>query len=162
MLCAVVVVVVKWSACLPSTLKIRVRIPLTSTVFSEKICVGKNENKQKRGQGWPILKQTFLLCFGGCHHSLDLAVPTILRPRGSNPKHNIYAFAICNWIVRWKGRKFKKEAGIWAYLKNFTFLQCGSDNFANYFCPQKASFKFHLLSVFCRHPTTNHLKASSW
>ena len=41
-------VVVKWSACLPSTLTICVRIPLTATVFSLKFVFGKNESKQKR------------------------------------------------------------------------------------------------------------------
>ena len=40
--------VVKWSACSPSTLTIRVRIPLTSAVFSVKSVFEKNENKQNR------------------------------------------------------------------------------------------------------------------
>ena len=48
------VVVVKRSACSPSTLTIRVRILLTSTVFSVKFVFEKDENKQKRGRGWPI------------------------------------------------------------------------------------------------------------
>ena len=42
------VVVVVWLACSPSTPTIRVRIPLTSTVFSVKIVFEYNENKQKR------------------------------------------------------------------------------------------------------------------
>ena len=47
------VVVVKWSACSPSILTIRVRIPLKCSVFFYKL-FEKNENKQKRGRGWPI------------------------------------------------------------------------------------------------------------
>ena len=50
------VVVVKWSACLPSTPTIRVRIPLRSTIFC-KIVNEKNKNKQKRGRGWPIKRK---------------------------------------------------------------------------------------------------------
>ena len=41
------VVVVRWSACLPSTPMIQVRIPLKPTVFSVKFAFEKNENKQK-------------------------------------------------------------------------------------------------------------------
>ena len=37
-----------WSACLASTPTIRVRIALTSTVFSVKFVLEKNENKQKK------------------------------------------------------------------------------------------------------------------
>ena len=43
------VVVVKWSACSPSTLTIQVRIPLKTTVFS-KFVFEKNKKKQKRGR----------------------------------------------------------------------------------------------------------------
>ena len=43
------VVVVKVSACLPSALTIRVRIPLTSTVVSVKFVNETNENKEKEG-----------------------------------------------------------------------------------------------------------------
>ena len=39
--------VVKCTACSPSTPTIRVRIPLTPTVFSGEIVLEKNENKQK-------------------------------------------------------------------------------------------------------------------
>ena len=42
------VVVVKWSACSPSTPTIRVWIPLMPTVFSVKFEFEGNENKQKR------------------------------------------------------------------------------------------------------------------
>ena len=45
--------IVKWSACLPSTLTIRVRILLTLTVFSVKLVFEKNENKQREA-GLPI------------------------------------------------------------------------------------------------------------
>ena len=48
------VVVVKWSACLSSTLTVRVQIPVKSTVFSVKFVFEKNKNKQKRGRGRPI------------------------------------------------------------------------------------------------------------
>ena len=50
------VVVVKWSACLPSTLTIWVWIPLMPTVFSVKFVFEKNKSKQKRGWGWLIFK----------------------------------------------------------------------------------------------------------
>ena len=44
-----------WSACSSYIPTIRVRIPLTPTVFSFKICVFfKNENKQTRDRGWSI------------------------------------------------------------------------------------------------------------
>ena len=49
------VVVVKWSACPPSTPTIRVRIPLKSTIFC-KIVVEKNNNKQKKRNGLANLK----------------------------------------------------------------------------------------------------------
>ena len=44
--------VVKWSASLPSTPKIRVQIPLKPTVFSE-----NNKNKQKEAWVGPLLKR---------------------------------------------------------------------------------------------------------
>ena len=40
-------VVVKWSACLPSTPTIRVRIQPKAIFFSVKVVFEKNENKQK-------------------------------------------------------------------------------------------------------------------
>ena len=49
------VVVVKWSACLPSTLSIRVRIPLNPTVFS---AFEKNENKRGRVGLFLLLKSS--------------------------------------------------------------------------------------------------------
>ena len=48
------VVVVKWSACSPSTPMIRVRILLTLTVFSVKCVFEKNENKEKEAGGGPL------------------------------------------------------------------------------------------------------------
>ena len=48
------VVVVKWSACSPSTPIIQVRIPLMPAVFSVNFVFEKIKNKQKRGRGWPI------------------------------------------------------------------------------------------------------------
>ena len=47
-------VVVKWSACSPSTLTIRVPIPLISAVFSVKIVFEKNKNKQKEAGVGPF------------------------------------------------------------------------------------------------------------
>ena len=41
---------------LPATPTVRVRIVLTPTVISVKFVFEKTENKQKRGQGWPIVK----------------------------------------------------------------------------------------------------------
>ena len=46
-------VVIKWSACSPSTLMIRVQIPLKPTVFSVKM-FEKNKNKQKICRGAPF------------------------------------------------------------------------------------------------------------
>ena len=48
------VVVVKWSACFPSTPTIRVRFPLTLIVFS---VFEKNENKQKETWVGPFLEK---------------------------------------------------------------------------------------------------------
>ena len=45
------VVVVKWSACLPSTPMIRVWILLKTTVFSLKFLFEKNKNKQQKRSG---------------------------------------------------------------------------------------------------------------
>ena len=51
------VVVVKWSACLPSSPTIRVRIPLKSIIFLEKLLLKRTKiNKKESGVG-PILKQ---------------------------------------------------------------------------------------------------------
>ena len=44
----VAVVVVKWSACLPSTPTIRVRIPLKPTVFSVILCLKRTKINKKR------------------------------------------------------------------------------------------------------------------
>ena len=49
-------VVVKWSACSPSTPTIRVQILLTSTVFSVKFVFEKTENKQKEAEVGPFFK----------------------------------------------------------------------------------------------------------
>ena len=51
------VVVVKWSACLPFTTAIQVRMLRTPTVFSVKFEIEKNKNKQKRGRGWTYYKK---------------------------------------------------------------------------------------------------------
>ena len=48
-------VVVKWSTFSPSTLTIRVRIPLKPTVFSVKFVFEKKENKQKEAGVGPFL-----------------------------------------------------------------------------------------------------------
>ena len=53
--------VVKWSVYLTSTPTIRVRIPLTSTVFSAKFVFEKNENKQKEAGVGPFLKTNTVL-----------------------------------------------------------------------------------------------------
>ena len=49
-----VLVVVKWSACLPSNPLIRVRIPLKPTVFSVKFEFEKNKNIQKEARVGPL------------------------------------------------------------------------------------------------------------
>ena len=50
-------VVVKWSACSPSTPTVRVRIPLKSTVFSVEFVLANNENKQKEAGVGPLKKK---------------------------------------------------------------------------------------------------------
>ena len=57
------VVVVKWLAYSPSTPTIRVRIPLTPTVFTVKFVCEKTENKTKIGRGRPILKGQVCMSF---------------------------------------------------------------------------------------------------
>ena len=47
------VVVVKWSACLPSTSTIDVQIPLKLTIFSIKFVFEKSANKQKEAENGP-------------------------------------------------------------------------------------------------------------
>ena len=43
---------------------------------------------------------------------------------GSNPKHDIYAFLICNWIVMWKGRKQTKlEAVMGPFYETYESLE---------------------------------------
>ena len=55
------VVVVKWSACSPSTLTIRVQIPLKHTVFSAQFVVKRTKiNKKEAGVG-PFLEKIFLM-----------------------------------------------------------------------------------------------------
>ena len=54
-----IVVVVKWSACSPSTPKIRVCIPLKPTVFSVILCLKRTKiNKKEAGVG-PLLKNFY-------------------------------------------------------------------------------------------------------
>ena len=56
-----VVVVVKWSACSPSTPTIRVQIPLKHTVFSAQFVVKRTKiNKKEAGVG-PFLEKIFLM-----------------------------------------------------------------------------------------------------
>ena len=47
--------VVKWSACYPSTLTIRVRIPMKPKVFLVKFVFVKNKNKQKQAGVGPFI-----------------------------------------------------------------------------------------------------------
>ena len=58
------VVVVKWSACMPSTLAIQVPIPLKTTVFSVKFVFENIEIKQKEaGVGSFFLKNCYHVKF---------------------------------------------------------------------------------------------------
>ena len=52
--------VVKRSACSPSTPMIQVQIPLTPTVFSAKFVFEKNKNKQKEAGVGPFIKNCLL------------------------------------------------------------------------------------------------------
>ena len=47
------VVVVKWSACSPSTLAIRIRIPLKSTIFSVQ-CLKRMKVNKKEAEDGPL------------------------------------------------------------------------------------------------------------
>ena len=51
------VVVVKWSACVPSTPTIRFGIPLKPSVFSGEFVFETNENKQKGARVGPFFKK---------------------------------------------------------------------------------------------------------
>ena len=62
------VVVVKWSAFLPSTPTIRVRIPLKSTVFSVILCLKRTKINKKR----PGLAHFFKKVFGKCDKIISL------------------------------------------------------------------------------------------
>ena len=72
------VVVVKWSAYLPSIQTIRVRIPLTPTVFSVKFVFEKNKNEQKEAGVGPFLKNLI---------DTHLTVPYILTMLDQMFKH---------------------------------------------------------------------------
>ena len=61
------VVVVKWSACLPSTLTIRVRIPPKPTVFSVKLCLKKTKINKKTGRGLKNCESTHCLTDNYCN-----------------------------------------------------------------------------------------------
>ena len=74
------VVVVKWSACSPSTPTIRVRIPQKPSVFSVKCVLEKNKNKQKESGVGPL--KTFN---SGCGTVAERSLPT-LDDSGSNPR----------------------------------------------------------------------------
>ena len=52
------VVVVKWSACLPSTPTIQVGVPLNPSVFTVNFVFEKNENKHKEAEVGPFLKKS--------------------------------------------------------------------------------------------------------
>ena len=59
------VVVIKLSACSRSTLTIRVRIPLKSTIFL-KIVFQNNENKQKEAEVGPFKKEIVTIITAQC------------------------------------------------------------------------------------------------
>ena len=52
------VVGVKWSACLPSTPTIRVRIPLKPNIFSIILCLKRTKINQKEAGVGPLSKKT--------------------------------------------------------------------------------------------------------
>ena len=57
----------------PSTPTIRVRIPLTNTVFSVKFVFEKNENKQKEAGVSPFFKKPHICCSNRLYHTLSLS-----------------------------------------------------------------------------------------
>ena len=59
----------------------------------------KNENKQKRGRDWPILKKNMWEknYFNWQSSLVDSSAPSsvqLLRSRGSNPMHTSYTFSV--------------------------------------------------------------------
>ena len=106
------VVVIKWSACSPSILAIRVRIPLSlQFLFCE--IVSKGRKYAKRGREWPIFKKTYFSILIKTSFSYlnrargwrEWAVPWTLYPP---PKRR----SLWQWITwpRTAGRRFLKHA----------------------------------------------------
>ena len=88
------VVVVKWSACLPSLRMIRVRISLTPTVFSVKNCAWINENKQKEAGVGPFLKKYVKLNFAQMNEPLRGIL--LLKFGSQLPGRVSYRLCVCD------------------------------------------------------------------
>ena len=79
------VVVVMWSACLPSTSTIQVRIPLTHKVFLYYLCL-QSTKINKRGRGWLIFPFFRVKFFTESEH-LNNFRGVILEQQKDNSKH---------------------------------------------------------------------------
>ena len=79
------VVVVKWLACSPSTLTIRVRILLMPTVFSVKLVFEKTKINKKR-PGWPTFLKRVVKTRLGSKLKVELFLPTAMRPNAIRPR----------------------------------------------------------------------------
>ena len=86
--CFWAVVVVNWSACLPNTLTIRVRVPLKPTVFLKKLCLKIEEINKKRP--WLAhLKKCFMLkVWKVCNRLSDVAWRNLRKGHRGGEKWN--------------------------------------------------------------------------
>ena len=78
------VVLVKWSACLPYTPTIRVRIPLKPSVFSLKVVFEKTENKQKNRPGLAFLQMAIRAVVLAQLTECSLPTPEVIKSKLKN------------------------------------------------------------------------------
>ena len=91
-------VVVKWSACSPSTTTIRVRIPHEAYSFSVKIVFEKNENKHKNVTRQHHFDRLFCqvnVCLTKCHVAQIYCWPDVEHRKWSYAYHTIVQLTNC-------------------------------------------------------------------
>ena len=133
--------VIKWSACTPSTPTIRVRILLSSTVFSVKFVFEKERKSTNENTG--MAKHLFSIKII-CWPSFLCAYHPVVQ--GSNPKHTIYAFSTCSQILYYVCPRVEKRTKINkkrpgfaqnnvdnAFGKNYTKIDGSNLNFSRHF-----------------------------
>ena len=128
------VVVVKWSACLPSTTTIWVRFPLKSTNFLQKMFVEKKGNRQKEAH-LKKLKITFLFsqkssCLFKLLRSSQFIVPFTLSLSLSlslslghrrRPKHLLFSVQALGRFIE-QIRRYRKKSHIMEDKLNNDYL----------------------------------------